>query len=134
MTLTSVTTRKGTDTVVSFTYTRDAMGRIVKVDADRLEASWSYAYDALGRLTSALNAADVVSATKRSRSYAYDAGGNMTDAEYKPGAALQDYPTEQVGDLSRGRFLSRYHGLKPGTSIGLGNVILEDKQYAPYFD
>lgn len=60
-------------TLASFTYTRDAVGRITSVNGSRTNEDWTYSYDNLDRLLSAANS----NTPALSQSFTYDAGGNI---------------------------------------------------------
>jgi RHS repeat-associated protein len=71
--LMEVETRLSSTTLQSVTYTRDKAGRAVtRVVAPNAE-SWTYGYDGLDRLLSAVNASDGTA----SRTFSYDDAGNM---------------------------------------------------------
>ena len=73
--------------MATFTYTRDAAGRITNLAASPLMESWTYTYDLLDRLLTSVNASD----TSFNRSFSYDAAGNMSS---NSGVGSYTYPAQ----------------------------------------
>jgi RHS repeat-associated protein len=63
----------GTTQIQNLAYSRDAAGKITAVTSPFARASWTFAYDALGRLTSAAQPA----APAAAQTFSYDKLGNM---------------------------------------------------------
>jgi RHS repeat-associated protein len=72
--LSRVVTRKGGQTVMDLSYTRDARGLVTGIASPDPTRSWAYGYDGLGRLVSA----DNLGGTADDRSFAYDDADNVT--------------------------------------------------------
>lgn len=60
---------------------RDGVGRILSVDSSRANESWTYTYDGLDQLKTAVN----VDNSALSRSYTYGLNGNMLSNSALPG-------------------------------------------------
>ncbi|WP_158596251.1 toxin TcdB middle/N-terminal domain-containing protein [Oleomonas cavernae] len=73
--LDKVVTAKGPATLYEATYTRDAAGRITKMDTTGGADDWTYTYDDLDRLILADNPTDTYD-----QAFTYDIGGNITSA------------------------------------------------------
>jgi len=58
---------------MNYTYTRDAVGRITRIDGLTASESWIYTYDDLDQLLSADNIGD----NARDETFTYNDGGNM---------------------------------------------------------
>ncbi|PWW67108.1 RHS repeat-associated core domain-containing protein [Actinokineospora spheciospongiae] len=72
--LTGISTTAGGTTIQDTTYTRDAKGKITRVDSPFPNERWTYAYDEAGQLTTATNGA----VAARGQTLAYDGIGNIT--------------------------------------------------------
>jgi RHS repeat-associated protein len=79
-------TASGATMIQDLAYLRDAWGRITDVTSDVFGESWSYGYDALGRLETATNPDD----PDLTQSFAYDTVGNLT---YNSRLGTYDYPS-----------------------------------------
>ena len=115
--LSSITTTSSAGTLLSLTYARDIEGKITSVASSVAGESWSYGYDPLHRLTSATNAASA----SDSQTFAYDAIGNMTsnsrvgDYVYNGGAngcsgSTATLSATSISGLSNGDKLIVFHG------------------------
>ncbi len=72
--LASLQTAGGSGTLLSYTYVRDASGRILSVTSPMAGEGWSYEYDALDQLLVATNTANAA----LSQTFSYDTAFNMT--------------------------------------------------------
>jgi RHS repeat-associated protein len=77
--LKKIETKKGTTTLLSLDYTRDALGRISQVASPFADESWTYSYDSVGALIAA-------NSGSHSQSYTYDDTGNLV-SQVRPAAA-----------------------------------------------
>lgn len=88
--LNTVATAKGTTTIQSATYTRDAAGRITGIDGNRADEDWTYSYDALDHLLSATN----TGVPALNQTFAYDLGGKLTS---NSAVGTYSYPAQGTG-------------------------------------
>jgi len=83
--LTSLTTQSSVSHLQDSTFVRDAKGRILEQTSNGCLEGWSFSYDDLNRLVSALNQSDYT----RNEYYSYDSTGNIT---YSSRVGFYSYP------------------------------------------
>jgi RHS repeat-associated protein len=100
--LDSLRVAAGSAQLQNLAYNRDAAGKITAVQSPVASASWTYGYDALGRLTSAARSA----APAVAQTFSYDKLGNMLSNSrvglytYPPPGAPRPHAVAFAGDLS----------------------------------